>query len=37
MKVQLINEDLLGTLRERAKASERLRINFDLRTIPEDG
>ena len=36
MEIQLINENLLETLHEEAKASERLRQNFDLRTSPED-
>ena len=37
MDIQLINEELLADLREKAKGSERLRQNFDLRTTPEDG
>ncbi len=37
MVIQLINNELLSQLREKAKASERLRQNFDLRTTPEDG
>lgn len=37
MNIQLINEELLAALQEQAKASERLRQNFDLRTTPEDG
>ena len=37
MNIQLINEELLAALQEKAKASERLRQNFDLRTTPEDG
>lgn len=36
MDVQLINEELLDALSQQAKASERLRQNFDLRTTPED-
>jgi hypothetical protein len=36
MEIQLINEALLSELHERAAASERLRQNFDLRTMPED-
>ena len=36
MEIQLINENLLEALHEEAKASERLRQNFDLRTSPED-
>lgn len=37
MEVQLINEELLSALRHQALASERRRMNFDLRTTPEDG
>lgn len=37
MDIQLINEELLDTLRLQAQGSERLRMNFDLRTTPEDG
>ena len=36
MDIQQINEELLADLREKAKSSERLRMNFDLRTTPED-
>lgn len=36
MNIQLINEELLAVLQKQAKASERLRQNFDLRTTPED-
>ncbi len=36
MDIQLINEELLSALRSQARASERLRQNFDLRTTPED-
>ena len=36
MDIQLINEELLEALSQQAKASERLRQNFDLRTTPED-
>ena len=36
MDIQLINEELLEALSLQAKASERLRQNFDLRTTPED-
>lgn len=32
----MINKELLDTLHEKAKASERLRQNFDLRTTAED-
>lgn len=37
MEIQLINNALLEQLHDKAKASERLRQNFDLRTTPEDG
>ena len=37
MIIQLINDGLLSELHEKAKRSERLRQNFDLRTSPEDG
>ena len=37
MQIQLINTDLLDDLHKKARASERLRQNFDLRTTPEDG
>ena len=37
MDVQLINKELLSELHQKAKESERLRLNFDLRTTPEDG
>lgn len=36
MEVQLINKELLSELHQKAKGSERLRQNFDLRTTPED-
>lgn len=36
MEVQLINKDLLSDLHEKAATNERLRMNFDLRTTPED-
>lgn len=36
MKVQLFDKDLLSDLHTKAKASDRLRQNFDLRTTPED-
>ena len=36
MDVQLINKELLSELHQRAKESERLRQNFDLRTTAED-
>lgn len=37
MNIQLINEELLEELRLKAQQSERKRMNFDLRTTPEDG
>lgn len=37
MKIQLINDNLLSELHGNANKSERLRVNFDLRTTPEDG
>ena len=37
MDIQLINEELLSTLHKKARECERLRMNFDLRTTPEDG
>ena len=36
MEIQLINKNLLSDLHEKAKNSERLRQNFDLRTTTED-
>ena len=36
MEILLINEELLAELRKQAKASDRKRQNFDLRTSPED-
>ena len=36
MEIQLINDELLNELHKQAKASERLRQNFDLRTTSED-
>ena len=37
MEVQLINEELLKELHDKAMANERRRQNFDLRTTAEDG
>ena len=37
MDVQIIDDDLLSVLHVKAKENERLRMNFDLRTTPEDG
>ena len=37
MEIQLIDMILLDELHEKARESERLRQNFDLRTTPEDG
>lgn len=36
MDIQLINNNLLSELHQKAKESDRLRQNFDLRTTPED-
>ena len=36
MDVELINNDLLSVLHRKAKESERLRMNYDLRTTSED-
>ena len=36
MNIQLINEELLEDLRSKAQQSECKRMNFDLRTTPED-
>lgn len=36
MEIQLINNDLLDGLHEKAVLNERLRQNFDLRTTPSD-
>ena len=36
-EIQLLGEALLSELYEKAKATERLRQAFDLRTTPEDG
>ena len=36
MDIQLINKDLLSELHRMAGANERKRMNFDLRTTPED-
>ncbi len=36
MVIQLINNELLSTLKEKASNSERLRLAFDLRTTPDD-
>lgn len=37
MEIQLINDNLLSELHRNANKSERLRVNFDLRTTSEDG
>ena len=37
MEVQLINKELLTALHGKASENERLRMNFDLRTTPDDG
>ncbi len=36
MEIQLINDSLLGELHEKAMLGERKRMNYDLRTTPED-
>ena len=36
MEIKTINDELLAELHEKAAANERLRMNFDLRTTPED-
>lgn len=36
MEIQLLNKDLLIELHDKARESERLRMNFDLRTTAED-
>jgi len=36
MKIELINDNLLSELHEKARTNERLRMNYDLRTTPED-
>ncbi len=36
MEIQLINDNLLTELHQKAQESERQRMNFDMRTTPED-
>ena len=36
MEIQLINDALIAKLHEKAKKSERLRVNFDMRTSQND-
>jgi cupin fold WbuC family metalloprotein len=36
MEIELINDNLLSELHEKARVSERKRMNHDLRTTPED-
>ncbi len=36
MEIQLLDKNLLSDLHKKATSSERLRMNFDLRTTPED-
>ena len=36
MEIQLLNKELTGVLHDKARANERLRMNFDLRTTPGD-
>lgn len=37
MEIQLLNKELTGALHDKARVSDRLRMNFDLRTTPADG
>lgn len=37
MEIQLLNKELTASLHDKARANERLRMNFDLRTTSEDG
>lgn len=37
MDIQLINDHLLSELHGKAEAADRRRVNFDMRTTPEDG
>ena len=37
MDIQLINEELLLSLQHKAPKNKRKRLNFDLRTTPDDG
>ncbi len=36
MEIQLLNKELTGALHDKARANERLRMNFDLRTTSAD-
>ena len=36
MEIQLLNKELTGALHDKARANERLRMYFDLRTTPAD-
>lgn len=36
MKIQVVNESLLSELHRKAGENKRKRLNFDLRTTPED-
>lgn len=36
MAIELINDNLLASLHRQARENERLRMNYDLRTTPED-
>ena len=36
MEIQLLNKELTGVLHDKARANERLRMNYDLRTTPAD-
>ncbi len=37
MEIQLLNRELTGALHDKARVSDRLRMNFDLRTTNADG
>ena len=37
MEIQVINGELIEALHEQARVNERRRVNYDLRTTPEDG
>ena len=37
MEIQLLNRELTGALHDKARVSDRLRMNFDLRTTHADG
>lgn len=37
MEIKLLNKELTGALHDKARVTDRLRINYDLRTTPADG